>query len=219
MGVVPPRAGFLDELRTLTTAHNALLIFDEVITGFRVAFGGAQTLYKITPDLTCLGKIVGGGMPLAAYGGRRDIMEWVAPIGPVYQAGTLAGNPVAVSAGIATLATLKTRNPYKALEHVTKWFTDEIEELAREIGLNIRINRIGSMWTLFFNNAPVVDLTSAQRSNTALYATFFHQLLERGVYLPPSAFEAAFITTAHSKSVLRKALFAIEKTFKKLPLS
>jgi glutamate-1-semialdehyde 2,1-aminomutase len=219
MGVVSPRAGFLEELRTITTANNALLIFDEVITGFRVAFGGAQTLYKVTPDLTCLGKIVGGGMPLAAYGGRRDIMEWVAPIGPVYQAGTLAGNPVAVSAGIATLSALKTRNPYKSLEQITKWFTDEIEEMAREIGLNIRINRIGSMWTLFFNNAPVVDLTSVQRSSTALYATFFHHLLERGVYLPPSAFEAAFITTAHSKIVLRKALSAIEKTFKKLPLS
>jgi glutamate-1-semialdehyde 2,1-aminomutase len=219
MGVVPPRAGFLDELRSLTTAHNSLLIFDEVITGFRVAFGGAQTLYKITPDITCLGKIVGGGMPLAAYGGRRDIMEWVAPIGPVYQAGTLAGNPIAVSAGIATLSALKSRMPYKSLEHMTKWFTDEIEEMATAAGLNIRINRVGSMWTVFFNNSPVVDLTSVQRSNTALYATFFHHLLDRGVYLPPSAFEAAFITTAHSKVVLKKALSAIEKTFKKLPLS
>ncbi len=219
MGVVPPRPGFLEEIRALTTAHNALLIFDEVITGFRVAFGGAQTLYKISPDLTCLGKIVGGGMPLAAYGGRRDIMEWVAPVGPVYQAGTLAGNPVAVSAGIAILDALKSRSPYKSLEHLTAWFTEEIEEMAREMGLSIRINRVGSMWTLFFNNAPVVDLASVQRSNTALYATFFHSLLERGVYLPPSAFEAAFITTAHTRAVLKKALSAIEKTFKKLPVS
>jgi glutamate-1-semialdehyde 2,1-aminomutase len=219
MGVILPRPGFLEELRALTTAHNALLIFDEVITGFRVTFGGVQTLHKITPDLTCLGKIVGGGMPLAAYGGRRDIMEWVAPLGPVYQAGTLAGSPVAVSAGIAALSTLKARSPYKALDQLAGWFTEEIEETAREIGLSIRINRFGSMWTLFFNNAPVVDLTSVQRSNSALYAAFFHSLLERGVYFPPSAFEAAFITTAHTKSVLKKALAVIEKTFKKLPLS
>ncbi len=219
MGVVLPREGFLEELRTLTTANNALLIFDEVITGFRLTFGGAQTIYKVTPDLTCLGKIVGGGMPLAAYGGRRDIMEWVAPLGPVYQAGTLAGNPVAVSAGIATLSYLKSRSPYKALDQLTNWFVEEIEEMAREIGLSIRINRVGNMWTLFFNNAPVVDLISVQRSSTALYGTFFHQMLERGVYFPPSAFETAFLTTAHTKAVLKKALAAIEKTFKKLPVS
>jgi glutamate-1-semialdehyde 2,1-aminomutase len=219
MGVVPPREGFLEELRNLTTAHNALLIFDEVISGFRVAFGGAQTLYKVTPDMTCLGKIVGGGMPLAAYGGRRDIMEWVAPLGPVYQAGTLAGNPVAVAAGIATLTILKNRSPYKSLEQLTAWFTAEVEEVAREAGISVRINRVGSMWTLFFNNAPVVDLTSVQRSNPSLYATFFHAVLERGVYFPPSAYEAAFITTTHSKPILKRALTAIEKTFKKLPVS
>jgi glutamate-1-semialdehyde 2,1-aminomutase len=219
MGVVPPRPGFLEELRTLTAAHNALLIFDEIITGFRLTFGGAQTLYKVTPDLTCLGKIVGGGMPLAVYGGRRDIMEWVAPLGPVYQAGTLAGNPVAVSAGLATLSTLKSRSPYKALEILGGWFTKEIEEMAREIGLSIRVNRIGSMWTLFFTNAPVVDLTSVQRSSSSLYATFFHHALERGVYLPPSAFEASFLSVAHSKGILKKALASIEKSFKKLPLS
>jgi len=219
MGVVPPRPGFLEELRTLTTANGTLLIFDEVITGFRLTFGGAQTLYKITPDLTCLGKIVGGGMPLAAYGGRRDIMDWVAPLGPVYQAGTLAGNPVAVASGIATLSYLKSRSPYKALDQLTAWFTEEIEDLAREIGLSVRVNRMGSMWTLFFNNAPVVDLTSVQRSNAPLYATFFHHLLERGVYFPPSAFEASFITTAHTRSILRKALSSIEKAFKKLPVT
>jgi glutamate-1-semialdehyde 2,1-aminomutase len=219
MGVVLPKDGFLEELRALTTAHSALLIFDEIITGFRATFGGVQTLRKITPDLTCLGKIIGGGMPLAAYGGRRDIMEWVAPLGPVYQAGTLAGSSVAVAAGISVLGALKSRSPFKALDQLTGWFTEEIEELAREIGLNIRINRFGPMWTLFFNNAPVVDLTSVQRSNSALYATFFHDLLERGVYFPPSAFEAAFLTTAHTRVVLKKALAAIEKTFKKLPLS
>lgn len=219
MGVVLPREGFLEELRALTSANGSLLIFDEVITGFRVAYGGAQTLFKVTPDLTCLGKIVGGGMPLAAYGGRRDVMEWVAPLGPVYQAGTLAGNPVAVSAGIATLSTLKARSPYKALENLTKWFTDEIEEAAREAGVPLRINRVGSMWTPFFNNAPVVDLTSVQRSNTATYATFFHEMLNRGVYMPPSAFEASFITTTHTRAILKRALSAIEKTFSKLPVS
>jgi glutamate-1-semialdehyde 2,1-aminomutase len=219
MGVILPREGFLEELRTLTSANSALLIFDEIITGFRLTFGGVQTLQKITPDLTCLGKIVGGGMPLAAYGGRRDIMDWVAPLGPVYQAGTLAGNPVAVAAGIATLSTLKSRSPYKALDQITTWFTEEIEDLAREIGLSIRINRAGPMFTIFFNNAPVVDLVSVQRSNAPLYAAFFHQLLERGVYFPPSAFEAAFISTAHTKAILKKALSTIEKTLKKIPLS
>jgi glutamate-1-semialdehyde 2,1-aminomutase len=219
MGVVPPRPGFLEELRAQTSLHSALLIFDEVITGFRLAFGGAQTLYKITPDLTCLGKIVGGGMPLAVYGGRRDIMDWVAPLGPVYQAGTLAGNPLAVAAGIASLSTLKSRNPYKALDQLAGWFTAEIEDLARDIGLSVRINRVGSLWTLFFTNAPVVDLVSVQRSNAPLYGIFFHQLLERGVYFPPSAFEAAFLTTVHTKAILKKSLAAIEKTFKKLPVS
>jgi glutamate-1-semialdehyde 2,1-aminomutase len=218
MGVVAPRPGFLEELRQLTTANGALLIFDEVITGFRVGFGGAQALYKVTPDLTCLGKIVGGGLPLAVYGGRRDLMDWVAPLGPVYQAGTLAGNPVAVAAGLATLTQLKAKMPYKALDQLTAWFVKGIEDLALEIGLMIRINRVGSMWSLFFNNAPVVDLTSVQRSNTALYAAFFQQLLERGVYLPPSPFETAFLSTAHTRVLLKKALAAIEKAFKTLPL-
>lgn len=218
MGVVPPRSGFLEELRSLTSAHGSLLIFDEVITGFRVAYGGAQTLFKITPDLTCLGKIVGGGMPLAVYGGRRDLMDWVAPLGPVYQAGTLSGNPVAVAAGIATLSALRAKAPYKALDQLTAWFVEELQELAREIGLSVRINRVASLWTLFFNNAPVVDLTSVQRSNGPLYAQFFHHMLERGVYLPPSPFESAFISTTHTRSLLRKVLKAVEKAFKKLPI-
>ncbi|HVO32696.1 MAG TPA: glutamate-1-semialdehyde 2,1-aminomutase, partial [Elusimicrobiota bacterium] len=219
MGVVPPRPGFLEELRQLTSTHGALLIFDEVITGFRVAFGGAQALFKVTPDITCLGKIVGGGLPLAVYGGRRDIMDWVAPVGPVYQAGTLSGNPVAVAAGLATLTALKSKNPYKALEQSTTRFVESIESLAREAGLSLRVNRLASMWTVYFNNAPVVDLTSVQRSNTALYSAFFHALLDRGVYLPPSPFEAAFISTVHSRSILSRALSSIEKAFKTLPLS
>jgi glutamate-1-semialdehyde 2,1-aminomutase len=219
MGLVLPRPGFLEELRTLTSQHGALLIFDEVITGFRVAFGGAQTLYKVTPDLTCLGKIVGGGLPFAVYGGRRDVMEWVAPLGPVYQAGTLSGNPLAVAASLATLKLLKQRSPYKALEQTTGQFVKRIEEIALDIGFSLRVNRVGSMWTIFFTNAPVVDLTSVQRSNMTLYASFFHELLGRGVYLPPSPYETAFVSTAHTKAVLRKALQAIEKVLKKLPVS
>jgi glutamate-1-semialdehyde 2,1-aminomutase len=217
MGLIPPRPGFLEELRALTTQHGALLIFDEVVTGFRVAFGGAQTLYKITPDMTCLGKIVGGGLPLAVYGGRRDLMEWVSPLGPVYQAGTLAGNPVAVAAGLATLTQLKARSPYKALDQACARFVEDLEDLGREIGVSLRINRAGSLFSIFFTNAPVVDLTSAQRSSPALYAAFFQQLLGKGVYLPPSAFETCFLSTAHSRSILKKALKSIEKVFKKLP--
>jgi glutamate-1-semialdehyde 2,1-aminomutase len=217
MGLVPPRPGFLEELRAVTQQHGALLIFDEVITGFRLTFGGAQTLYKITPDMTCLGKIVGGGMPFAAYGGRRDLMEWVSPLGPVYQAGTLSGNPVAVSAGLAALNQLKARSPYKALDHATGDFVEELEDMARTLGVSLRVNRAGSMWSMFFTNAPVVDLVSAQRSSTTLYAAFFQELLERGVYLPPSPFETSFLTIAHSRAVLKKALQAMEKVFKKLP--
>jgi glutamate-1-semialdehyde 2,1-aminomutase len=219
MGLIPPRPGFLEELRALTIQHGALLIFDEIITGFRVNFGGAQTLYKITPDITCLGKIVGGGLPMAVYGGRRDLMEWVSPMGPVYQAGTLSGNPVAVAAGLAVLSQLKAKSPYKALDQAAGKFVESIEEIARDIGISVRINRVASLWSIFFTNAPVVDLTSAQRSSSALYAAFFQQLLDRGVYLPPSPFETAFLTTAHAKSVLKKSLQAMEKVFKKLPLT
>lgn len=149
MGLIPPRPGFLEELRSLTQQYGALLIFDEVITGFRVAFGGAQALYGVQPDLTCLGKIVGGGLPLAVYGGRRDVMDWVAPVGPVYQAGTLSGNPLAVTAGLATLQQLKARPPYKQLEQASAWLTGKIEEAAHLAGFAVRINRVGSMWTLF----------------------------------------------------------------------
>jgi glutamate-1-semialdehyde 2,1-aminomutase len=219
MGLVPPRPGFLEELRALTTQHGALLIFDEVITGFRLTFGGAQNVFKILPDLTCLGKIVGGGMPLAVYGGRRDIMEWVAPLGPVYQAGTLSGNPVAVAAGLATLSQLKNRSPYKALDALTAWFVEELEETARETGVPLRLNRMGSLWSMFFTNAPVVDLVSAQRSSARTYAIFFQALLERGVYLPPSAFETCFLSTTHTRPILKKTLQAMEKVFKKLPVT
>jgi len=217
MGAVPPKPGFLEELRAITMRHNTILIFDEVITGFRVAWGGAQTLYKITPDLTCLGKIVGGGMPLAVYGGRLDLMDWVAPLGPVYQAGTLSGNPVAVAAGLATLLQLKSRPPYKGLGQTTASFLHSVEALAQSAGHMVRINQVGSLWTLFFNDAPVVDLVSVQRSQSSLYSIFFQRLLDLGVYLPPSPFEAAFLSTTHSRAVLRKALGAMEKAFKDLP--
>jgi glutamate-1-semialdehyde 2,1-aminomutase len=217
MGLIPPRPGFLEELRALTTQHGAVLIFDEIITGFRVAFGGAQTFYKIIPDMTCLGKIVGGGLPMAVYGGRRDLMEWVSPMGPVYQAGTLSGNPVAVAAGQATLSQLKARLPYKSLDQLAGDFVEEIETMAREAGFSLRINRVGSLFSLFFTNAPVVDLVSAQRSSSALYAAFFQALLEKGIYFPPSPFETAFISTVHTRAILGKALAAMKKVFSKLP--
>jgi glutamate-1-semialdehyde 2,1-aminomutase len=217
MGVVLPRPGFLETLRELTQAHGTLLIFDEVITGFRVTWGGAQTLLKIKPDLTCLGKIVGGGLPLAAYGGRRDIMNWVSPLGPMYQAGTLSGNPLATAAGLATLTELKNKNPYKSLDSLTEGFVEKLDGLARKIGVSLRINRIGSMWTPFFTSAPVTDLISVQRADTKRYAQFFHALLEKGVYLPPSAFETAFLGTHHNRPVLAKAASAFEYAFKQLP--
>jgi len=180
MGLVPPRPGFLEELRTITQQHGTLLIFDEIITGFRVAFGGAQTLYKIIPDMTCLGKIVGGGLPLAVYGGRRDLMEWVSPLGPVYQAGTLAGNPVAVAAGYAALSQLKSRSPYKALDQITAKFVRRNRRYGpRDRCQSSREPRRVPLVYLF-TNAPVVDLTSAQRSSSTLYAAFFQDLLDRG---------------------------------------
>ena len=217
MGVILPKPGFLESVRELTQAHGALLIFDEVITGFRVAWGGAQTLLKIKPDLTCLGKIVGGGLPLAVYGGRRDVMNWVSPLGPMYQAGTLSGNPLATAAGIATLTQLKSKNPYKTLESLTKELVEKMEASARKIGVSLRVNRIGSMWTPFFSTAPVTDLTSVQRVDTKRYAEFFHALLQKGVYMPPSAFEASFVSTAHTRPILAKTIAAFEYAFKQLP--
>ncbi len=214
MGVVLPKPDFLAALRQQTEKHGVVLIFDEVITGFRVAYGGAQSLYGIKPDMTCLGKIVGGGFPLAAYGGRKEIMQTVAPLGPVYQAGTLSGNPVAVTAGLKTLEILERDNPYPELERRTKQLTQVISEAAKEAGVPVQINQIASMFTVFFTDQPVVDYASARRSDTQRYARFFHALLERGVYFPPSQFEAAFLSTAHDDEALSFAQEAVRSAMK-----
>ncbi|MBM3947424.1 MAG: aminotransferase class III-fold pyridoxal phosphate-dependent enzyme, partial [SAR202 cluster bacterium] len=181
----------------LTNDHGALLIFDEVITGFRVAWGGAQALYGVTPDMTCLGKIVGGGMPLAAYGGRREVMEGVAPLGPMYQAGTLSGNPVAVAAGIATVKALQIRGTYEKLEETSAQLERGLRDVLRRARRNAALNRVGSVMTLFFNDGPVTTWADVARSDTKAYADFFHGMLDRGVYLAPSAFEAAFVSAVH----------------------
>jgi glutamate-1-semialdehyde 2,1-aminomutase len=213
MGVVLPQPGFLERLRSLTRKYGALLIFDEVITGFRVAYGGAQQLYKITPDLTCLGKIIGGGMPVGAYGGRRDIMQMVAPSGPVYQAGTLAGNPLAMTAGIETITILKESSAYEELEKKSALLVKGIIEAAEKAGVDIQLPRIGSIFTIFFASAPVTDYETAARAETKLYAKFFHQMLSQGIYFPPSQFEAAFISTAHTLKDIQFTVDAAEKAF------
>ena len=205
MGVVPPAPGFLQTLREVTSAHGALLIFDEVITGFRIAYGGAQERYGVRPDLTCLGKIIGGGLPVGAYGGRREIMENISPLGGVYQAGTLSGNPLAVSAGLATLAALRTSSVYDRLERLGAAAEQGLTEAARKAGVPLTVNRVGSMLTGFFCEGPVIDWNSAKRADTKRYATFFHGMLERGIYLAPSQFEAAFVSLAHSDADLDHA--------------
>ncbi len=216
MGVVLPKPEFLKALREQTQKRGAVLIFDEVITGFRVAYGGAQALYGIQPDMTCLGKIVGGGFPLAAYGGRREIMEKVAPLGPVYQAGTLSGNPVAVTAGLKTLEILARDNPYPELARRTRKLTYAIAQAAQSAGVPVQINRIASMFTVFFTDAPVTDYASAKRSNTQQFAQFFHALLRRGVFFPPSQFEAAFLSTAHDEEVLSFVQEAIAQALREV---
>jgi glutamate-1-semialdehyde 2,1-aminomutase len=200
MGVVPPAPGFLQRLRDLTREHGALLVFDEVITGFRVAWGGAQGRYGVTPDLTCLGKILGGGLPVGAYGGRRELMEQIAPLGPVYQAGTLSGNPLAMAAGIATLELLQQPGTYERLEALSARLADGFGMAARAADAPYTANRVGSMLTGFFTDGPVTDYATARRSDTRRYARFFHAMLERGVYLAPSQFEAAFVSLAHSEA-------------------
>lgn len=206
MGVVPPAPGFLAGLRELCTRHGALLMFDEVITGFRVHYGGAQALYGVTPDLTCLGKIIGGGLPVGAYGGRADLMRQVAPLGPVYQAGTLSGNPLAVAAGLATLRTLQAdAGAYERLERLGARLERGVRGAAEKAGVPLTVNRVGSMLTAFFCEGPVRSYTEARRADTKRYARYFHGLRERGVYVAPSQFEAAFVSLAHTEADLAEA--------------
>ena len=216
MGVVLPEKGFLEGLRKVCDEKGILLLFDEVITGFRVAYGGTQELYAIKADMTCLGKIIGGGLPVGAYGGREEIMEKVAPLGGVYQAGTLSGNPMAMAAGIATLQYLKTQKVYKDLEKKTAYFVEKIEEITEERRIPISINFATGMLTLFFTEGPVRDYTTAKMSNTKRYAQFFIEMLEQGVYLPPSQYEAWFFSLAHTQKDLDQTLEACDKALGKI---
>jgi glutamate-1-semialdehyde 2,1-aminomutase len=208
MGFVQPQPGFLEGLRRLADQHGALLLFDEVRTGFRVAYNGAQGRYGITPDLTCMGKVIGGGLPAAAYGGRREIMEMVAPAGPMYQAGTLSGNPLAMAAGITTLKAIKQPGVWERLEQITGRLCAGFHEAAQAAGVPIQIGAAGSMWGFFFADQPVTDYTSARRADTARYARFFHAMLQRGVYLAPSQFEAAFVSLAHTDELVERTIAA-----------
>lgn len=216
MGVVPPAPDFLPALRQLATDHDILLIFDEVISGFRVHYGGAQALYGVTPDLTVLGKIIGGGLPVGAYGGRRDIMDLIAPAGPVYQAGTLSGNPLAVTAGLATLKQLRAKNLYKQLEERSAALARGLADEAKRAGIALTQTRVGSMLTSFFTQEPVVDWNSAKQADTKRYGLFFHGMLEQGIYLAPSQFEAAFLSTAHTSADIEKTIRAARVAFKSL---
>ncbi|HEY5639305.1 MAG TPA: glutamate-1-semialdehyde 2,1-aminomutase [Dehalococcoidia bacterium] len=197
MGVVPPAPGFLEGLREVTSQHGALLIFDEVITGFRLHYGAAQTLLNVTPDLTCLGKIIGGGLPVAAYGGRRELMEQVAPLGPVYQAGTLSGNPLAMAAGIVTLEKLRPEVVYQRLEITSVYLEDTLRRAARAAEVPVRLNRAGSIMTMFFTAEDVTDYDGAVKADRERYAVYFRGMLSRGVFLAPSQFEAMFVSTTH----------------------
>ena len=211
MGVVPPLPGFLESLRSLTARFGALLIFDEVITGFRLAYGGAQTVYGVAPDLTCLGKIIGGGLPVGIYGGRREIMEMMAPVGPVYQAGTLSGNPIAMTAGIETLKLLSQDGVYDDLEDKAAALEKGIAEAGAKARIDICVPRVASLLTVFFTAGPVVDYESAERTNTAAFRKFFHGLLAEGIYWPPSQFEAAFVSRSHSDEDIRRTTKAVSK--------
>ncbi|UCE83752.1 MAG: glutamate-1-semialdehyde 2,1-aminomutase [Deltaproteobacteria bacterium] len=216
MGVVVPRQDFLEGLRFWCDETGALLIFDEVMTGFRVALGGAQFLYGVRPDLTCLGKVIGGGLPVGAYGGRRDVMSKVAPLGEVYQAGTLSGNPLAVTAGMTTLKLLTKPGVYDELEERSAYLFDEMSRLAAKHELPSSMNRVGSMGCLFFTNQPVTDFDSAQTSDTQRFARMFCAMLARGIYLAPSQFEAAFVSLAHDQQDIDKTLAAADEAFKEI---
>ncbi len=216
MGVVLPKPGFLQGLRQLSQDYGAVLIFDEVITGFRLAYGSAQTVYGVTPDLICLGKIIGGGLPIGAYGGRREIMEMVAPSGPVYQAGTLSGNPLAMAAGIETLKLLREPEVYQRLEERAALLAQGIRDKAKEMSVPIFLSRAGSMLTIFFTAQEVTNYDTACSSDLKLYASYFHEMLRRGIYLPPSQFEAQFLSIAHGDEEIGATIAAVKQTFSKL---
>lgn len=210
IGVVKPYKDYLKRLREITKKYGVLLIFDEVITGFRVSYGGAQEIYDVKPDLTILGKIIGGGLPVGAYGGSEEIMKLLAPVGPVYQAGTLSGNPLAVSAGIKTLEILKRPKTYESLENISAKLEDGLHKIFNKASIPHQINRVGSMMTLFFNSMEVTDYNSALNSDTQKYSKIFHLLLERGIYLPPSQYECMFISLAHTEADIDLTLISIE---------
>jgi glutamate-1-semialdehyde 2,1-aminomutase len=216
MGLVLPAPGYLEAVRRLTSTHGALLIFDEVMTGFRVAYGGAQTRFGITPDITCLGKVIGGGLPVAAYGGRAEIMRELAPTGAVYQAGTLSGNPLAMAAGIATLGELRTAGTYDALHERSTSLTGLVEDAARAASIPVQTAAIGGMWGFFLSEQPVTDYASAKAADTAGFARLFHALLDQGVYLAPSQFESCFVSTAHDEATLRATGEALARAFRRL---
>ena len=216
MGVVPPAEGYLKMLREITRQYDTLLIFDEVMSGFRVAYGGAQELYGVTPDLTCLGKVIGGGLPVGAYGGRREIMERVAPSGPVYQAGTLSGNPLAMTAGIETLKILSQPGTYERLNRLSGQLSEGFSDAAKNAGVPVYNTGVGSMVCTFFTEGPVTDYESAKKSDTAAFGRFFLAMLEEGIYLAPSQFEAIFLSTAHSEEHIEKTIKAADKAFRKV---
>ena len=216
MGVIPPQPGFLDSLRRLTAEFGALLILDEVITGFRVTYGGAQAFYGITPDLTCLGKIIGGGLPVGAYGGRREIMEMIAPTGSVYQAGTLSGNPLVMTAGIETLKVLNQPGVYEQLENAAYRLEECITKAASLLNLDMNVARVGSLLSVSFTGSPVFDYESVSRADTMTFGKFFWQLLSEGVYWPPSQFETAFVSLAHSDKEIQTTIEIIDKVLSKL---
>jgi glutamate-1-semialdehyde 2,1-aminomutase len=215
-GCIPPQAGFLEKLRKLTAGQGTVLIFDEVMTGFRVAYGGAQELFQIQPDLTTLGKIIGGGLPVGAYGGKAALMDWVAPAGAVYQAGTLSGNPLAVAAGLKTLEILRRPGTYERLEMISSELASGLAAAAAKAGVPLTLNRVGSMLTCFFTSDAVTNYASAKRSDTGKFARFFRALLERGVYFPPSQFEAAFVSTAHSEADVALTVEAAARAFEEI---
>ncbi len=213
MGVVLPKSGFLEGLRRIATREKSLLIFDEVITGFRLAYGGAQSVYKVRPDLTCLGKIIGGGMPVGAYGGRREVMSVVSPLGAAYQAGTLSGNPVAMAAGIATLKGL-TPAMYKRIDAMAAELERGLANAAKRAGTPVTINRAGSMLTLFFTSKNVIDYQTAKNADLKAFNRYFNSMLERGIYLPPSQFEAMFVSARHTSTDIKKTIAAAEAAFR-----